>query len=437
MGVATWVKRTTYDYQVSIGSQFDSRWLPTQAPINEIHAAGDWRYDNRTMDFLAGPGQGSAAGMDYRMTAVDLDLDTADLVNAQASPGSVGNSYLDLPADFPRLARTLAKDVTASADGAFAKAVALQDWFRQGGNFVYDDTVPIGSSPGDLESFLSTANGGRRGYCQQFAAAMAAMARSLGIPARVAVGFLTPDRVGPSQWEYSTHDMHAWPELFFSGAGWVRFEPTPAARVPSVPGYTRDLHRAQPDDAPSVAPPTRQPSGGATTQQRPQQQEQSSGASPVVTSHNLAWWLLGAVVVVIVVGGLGLIPSRVRGRRRTRRVRSGEAEQAWAEIRDTVTDLGLLWPTGVSPRAAGEILERYLPGPSGAALWRIVEAVEVERYSLRSPSTVAQDDLLTVLGALRDGSPERSVRRATWWPRSVLQRASADTTSSEVLDQVG
>ncbi|MFI2708290.1 transglutaminaseTgpA domain-containing protein, partial [Nocardioides sp. CER28] len=245
LGVATWVKRTSYDYRVSIGQGFDSRWLPTQAPISDIHAEGDWRYDNRTMDFLAGPHQRSAAGMNYDMTAVDLDLSTTDLINAQASPGTVGTSYLDLPKDFPASARTLAKQVTDSADGDFAKAVALQNWFRDRGGFVYDDTVPIGSSPGDLESFLSTGPDGRRGYCQQFAAAMAAMARSLDIPARVAVGFLAPERVGPSRWQYSTHDMHAWPELFFSGAGWVRFEPTPAARVADVPAYTRNLDNAQ------------------------------------------------------------------------------------------------------------------------------------------------------------------------------------------------
>jgi transglutaminase-like putative cysteine protease len=437
LGVATWVKRSTYDYRVTIGPRFDSRWLPTQAPITEIHADGDWRFDTRTMDFLAGPQQGSAAGMDYRMTAVDLDLDSADLAKAQASPGSVGNSYLDLPDDFPKSARDLAKSVTASAKGDFAKAVTLQNWFRDDGGFVYDDSVPIGSSPGDLESFLSTANGGRRGYCQQFAASMAAMARALGIPARVAVGFLAPDRTGPSRWVYSTHDLHAWPELFFSGAGWVRFEPTPAARVPEVPGYTRDLGTSRPDDEPSVAPSSASPSTDAANQQRPREEQQSSADTAVVTSHTVWWWTLGVLLVLGVLGALALLPSRIRNRRRAARLRSGDPEQAWTEIKETVADLGLGWPTGLSPRAAGTTLERYLPGDDRAALWRVVEAVEVQRYSLRPAAAVTEDDVLTVLTGLRRASSDRAVRRATWWPRSVLQRVPAETTSTELLDQVG
>ena len=436
LGVATWVKRTTHEYRVSI-DQFDSRWLPTQAPISEIHADGDWRYDNRTMDFLAGPHQGTASGMNYRMTAVDLDLSSADLINAQASPGTVGTSYLDLPKDFPDSARALAKAVTASADGDFAKAVALQNWFREDGGFVYDDTVPIGSSPGDLESFLSTANDGRRGYCQQFAAAMAAMARSLDIPARVAVGFLAPDRIGPSRWEYSTHDLHAWPELFFSGAGWVRFEPTPAARAENVPSYTRNLDAARPDDEPSVAPTTPQTTAGASNAQRPQEEKSSSDSSQAAASHAVWWWTLGVVVALLVSAGLALLPSRIRRRRRTARLEAATAEAAWAEIRDTLVDLGMTWPVGLSPRAIGKSLERYVLGDDRASLWRIVEALEVQRYSLRPSAPIAPEDVLTVIAALRDAAPERAVRRATWWPRSVLQRTPAEAATAELIDQVG
>ena len=437
LGVATWIKRTSYDYQVSIGPDFDSRWLPTQAPISEIHAAGDWRYDTRTMDFLAGPGQDSAAGMNYTMRAVELDLDAADLLDATASPGSVGTSYLDLPKDFPDSVREMATEVTSGAKGAFAKAVALQDWFREDGGFVYDDTVPLGSSPGDLESFLAPVVDGRRGYCQQFAAAMAAMARALGIPARVAVGFLTPDQIGPSRWQYSTHDLHAWPELFFSGAGWVRFEPTPAAHVPSVPGYTRNLDSARPDDSPSLAPSSAAPTQGAANQRRPQEQEQSAADTATSTSHTIWWWTIGTVLMLVLLVSLALLPSRIRRLRRTSRLRAGDAESAWVEVRDTVRDLGLPWPAGLSPRGVGTSLERYVLGDDRAALWRIVESVEVARFSLRKAPPVAEADLLTVLGALGDAVSERTVRRATWWPRTVLHRSLVETGAAELIDQVG
>ncbi len=70
---------------------------------------------------------------------------------------------------------------------------------------------------------------------------MAVMARVIGIPARMAVGFLKPSLVEGTDdvWEYSAHDLHAWPELYFDGFGWVRFEPTPGDRG----GGDADVHR--------------------------------------------------------------------------------------------------------------------------------------------------------------------------------------------------
>ena len=66
---------------------------------------------------------------------------------------------------------------------------------------------------------------------------MAMMARVVGIPSRVSVGFLPGDRDGDS-WEVSIRDMHAWPELYFAGYGWVRFEPTPASVTGAAPSWT-------------------------------------------------------------------------------------------------------------------------------------------------------------------------------------------------------
>ena len=115
--------------------------------------------------------------------------------------------------------------------------MALQNWFRE--NFDYSTDVNLGNGSDDLVRFLSEGEGGRTGYCEQFAAAMAVMARELGIPARVAVGFLQPEHIEGDTWVYSSHDLHAWPELFFSGSGWVRFEPTPSTRASGVPEYTQ------------------------------------------------------------------------------------------------------------------------------------------------------------------------------------------------------
>ena len=103
----------------------------------------------------------------------------------------VPREFTDLPSGLDPIVRQLALQVTDEEPTRFEKAVALQQWFREDGGFTYDDrrstsaTAPTtwcGSSP--------QGDGGRTGYCEQFAAAMAVMARDLGIPARVAVGFL-------------------------------------------------------------------------------------------------------------------------------------------------------------------------------------------------------------------------------------------------------
>src|SRR5262249_15182489 len=82
----------------------------------------------------------------------------------------------------------------------------------------------------------------KTGYCEQFASSMALLARLLGIPARVGMGYTAGTQRSDGSWVVSTKDAHAWPELYFSGVGWLRFEPTPAGGVgqgsATVPAYT-------------------------------------------------------------------------------------------------------------------------------------------------------------------------------------------------------
>jgi len=99
-----------------------------------------------------------------------------------------------------------------------------------------------------LINFLTKS---KKGYCQQFAFAMAVLARLEGIPARVVVGYTQGSFIGNNSWQVKTSDAHAWPELFFPGAGWLRFEPTP----PNSAGL--------PGQATASAPPYSIPLGGA------------------------------------------------------------------------------------------------------------------------------------------------------------------------------
>ena len=204
----------------------------------------------------------------------------------------------------PRLAR----EVTAGATSRFEKAVRLQDWFREDGGFRYSLTERgPGNSTDDLLDFLSPD--GRVGYCEQFAASMAVMGRSLGIPSRVAVGFLRPDKVEEGHYVYSAHDLHAWPEMYFDGIGWVRFEPTPQDRARSVPSYTNAQLGVDPTAAPSAAAPTRAPDDF----DRPSPSPEAGAAGGSNGSGGIGRELLTGLLVLL--GALGLAAPPARGPR--------------------------------------------------------------------------------------------------------------------------
>ncbi len=465
-GVAGTVPRTRYDYSVDVFGSFSSKWLPTQAPIARITAKGDWRYDPATMDFIAGNDDVDAAGAQYSMTAVDLDLSARDLARAISTPGEVDKAFTHLPGGIPSVVRTFADAVTRQAPTRFEKAVALQNWFREDGGFVYDTRVAAGNGSDELVAFLSPGQDGRRGYCEQFASAMAVMARLLGIPARVAVGFLTPSPVGTDLWEYSAHDLHAWPELYFPGAGWVRFEPTPGSRAGDVPDYTSQrVPGGNPTDASQAARPRDElPARGASASA---EATEAPGASTTSTPGGFPWWpASGALVGTLVTLGLLLLPRSVRRARRERRL-AGGPEEAWAELRASAVDLGVPWREGRSPRQTAGVLvdhfgapvdddtpERPAHGPGVApdaelALDRLVHELELLRYARRGdtrPSFV-RAETETCLEALAGGASRGARRRAAWWPRSVLLRPGSTSRSGAqrpvqaphggVVDRVG
>lgn len=442
-GVSPWLDRVEHQYAVSLSPGFESKWLPTQQHISRIEAEGDWRYDRATMDFISGDRDLDAGGMDYTFTAVQVGFRAESLRIAAPGISAVASSFRELPADIDGVVEDLAKEVTANGRTAFEKAVELQRWFRSTGGFTYTTDVSLGSSPGDLVTFLSEGPGGRRGFCQQFAAAMAVMARELGIPARVAVGFLAPERVGPGEWEYSTHDLHAWPELYFNGAGWVRFEPTPPDRAATTPTYTVLSGAGRvPDERPSAAADTPEDRATGGPQQAPE--DEAGGSDDDESGSALPWLIaLGVTAGLLLIGTALAAPAWVRRRRRARRL-LGDPEQVWAELRDSVLDLGLPWPAGRSPRATAFELQPHLVIPSGReGLDAIVGALEATRYSTRPASGSLTTQLSRVLESLATGVSGVRQRRARWWPRSVVSRraraaAQAPTVLVErELDSVG
>ncbi len=226
------------------------------AAAEPIAASGEdlrWNGDTSTLVRVDGP----LASGDRVEVVSAVPVLTPDQLRATASSAPPDPIYLDLPANFPESVREQARELTAGAATSYDAALTLQDWFRT--QFTYSIEVPQGHGNDAIEAFLRQ----RVGYCEQFAGTFAAMARSIGIPARVAVGFTPGLTQGDGSRVVLGRNAHAWPEVWFDGIGWVPFEPTPGRGAPGTESYTgvppaQDESVPQPGQAATpqeVAPP--------------------------------------------------------------------------------------------------------------------------------------------------------------------------------------
>jgi transglutaminase-like putative cysteine protease len=171
-----------------------------------------------------------ATGDQFTIVSMAPDV-TLDQLRAATTDDAPDDIFLELPDDLPDVVHEQALEATAGATAAADQMIALQNWFQQ---FEYSTEVQAGHGNNAIQTFLQI----RKGYCEQFAATFAAMARTLDIPSRVAVGF-TSGRFRSDGW-YSVlgKNMHAWPEIWFDGIGWIPFEPTPSRGIPGAEDYT-------------------------------------------------------------------------------------------------------------------------------------------------------------------------------------------------------
>ncbi|HEU4567231.1 MAG TPA: DUF3488 and transglutaminase-like domain-containing protein [Marmoricola sp.] len=422
------VPGSTARWALTLTPSFDTRWLPTPYPARSIDIDGNWRYDSRTLDVVDLDSRQSGSAISYQVTAFHPRFDAAHLDDTLSAPGDVQGPMTVVPTNLPPVVARTALRVTNEAETPYARAVALQDWFRDRGGFTYSTARRPGSGMAELAAFITHD---KIGYCEQFAAAMAVMARTLGIPARVVVGFLHPQPTGTrDSWVYTSDDLHAWPELYFSGYGWVVFDPTPAVRSGAAPAYTRQpLPQHQP--TPTVATP-KPSSKHAPKEEKLQQPGSSSGSA-----HGQNLWLpAGAAVLLLLL--LGASPRLVRDARRRTWLRPGQgatglAAGAWAELHATAVDLGLRWPAGRSARESGRVLARHLAGDDLVSLDELVGFVERARYARPFELEGAEerrvlDEVAVVTRALAAAASPGRRRLAAVLPPSVLRRQRAVAT---------
>ncbi|MFZ5917267.1 MAG: transglutaminase TgpA family protein [Chloroflexota bacterium] len=168
------------------------------------------------------------SGQSYLVISAMSAVDEASLRAAGAEyPVWVTARYLQLPALLPQRVRNLAQEITRDATNAYDMASALEAYLRQ---IPYNQVIPPPPSDQDLvDWFLFDL---REGYCDYYSSALVVMARAVGIPARVAVGYGRGEYNSESKtYRVRDNNAHAWAEVYFPGYGWIEFEPTAAEPV--------------------------------------------------------------------------------------------------------------------------------------------------------------------------------------------------------------
>jgi transglutaminase-like putative cysteine protease len=177
------------------------------------------------------------AGTDYTVTSLALQPTPTQLRGLDTSAGPGDPSAVGLPSNTPPEIASIAQQWTVGASTMYDKVMAIQDHLLDAKQFTYDATVPALEGSNAMLTFLTRT---KRGFCQQFSSAMAVLLRSIGIPARIAVGFTagTQDAKAQNTWHVTTENAHAWVEVLFPQYGWLPFEPTPGRSNPVASAYT-------------------------------------------------------------------------------------------------------------------------------------------------------------------------------------------------------
>lgn len=276
--------------------------------------ASQLQYDRANSTVTLDAGITLTRGDTYSVVAA-IPAPSAEQLTAANVPSDLPR-FVQLPPSVPPEVRQLARDIVQreAATSPFEAALAIQNELR---SWEYSTTPPQGHSGQAMLNFVTN----RIGYCEQYAGTMAVMLRTLGIPARVAVGYTPGELVDSDSNAYvvSNGNAHSWVEVLFEGLGWVAFEPTPRSDgnvlVPSAsnvaPSQTVSQRRNEGEEVDPADEFDRDPQGpGGEAQNRPTEapvlpQDNTGGGNGSGGQGRSPWViLLGLVGVAVVVGGV-------------------------------------------------------------------------------------------------------------------------------------
>ncbi|GAA1769096.1 DUF3488 and transglutaminase-like domain-containing protein [Luedemannella helvata] len=367
---------------------------------------------------------GLSPGVTYTVDSVNPAVDVNLLPAADVPSGEAVARYLAVGDTVPTDLTQFAEKITNGAGSPYLRAQALETFLAD--HYTYAPDAPSGHAYPNLRFFLlqPTRLGGQRGTSEQFAASFAALARLVGLPSRVVVGFRLPAKGGAVR---ASHGI-AWPEVLFNGVGWVPFNPMPEPKATPEPIDEEFIPKVKP---PSEPPVTVDPPQESTTASPPPRSVAVASSEAGTATGLIAGGIGGGVALLVVVVLLALFLLRAA---RHRALAAGDAQQrvlgAWDEVGDALTLAGVPPPDHLSARElamyAAEVAEasprrqhtRH-PRPAVPPLDDLADMVNAVGFAGSAIGGMGAGDEAAAEAARRTAAQYAAALRArrSWWRR--------------------
>ena len=312
----------------------------------------------------------------YRVVAATSQANVGDLQGAGGDyPEWVLDRYLSLPESITPRTVELTQTITSAADNPYDQARAIEQYLRS--SITYDENVEAPPEGADVVDYLLFER--ERGYCEYSASAMTVMLRSIGIPARVAVGFYPGDYDEAQEgYVYLQANAHAWTEVFFPGYGWIPFEPTSSQPVRDLEQYQGD-DSMQPESTPLPVEETPEPTTPASASTPIGDNQEQPPIAPQVTPESGGggpnWTLIGgmAALAALAIAALAWFAWALplRG--------LSPASAIYSRFRRVGRWLGVRPAENATPREFGDAFLERVP-QSQPQVERIVQMYELDQF---------------------------------------------------------
>jgi transglutaminase-like putative cysteine protease len=443
---------------------FNMTLLPTYVYPKQLSKLDSrWRYEPNSMTVYSSRALGRKASYNFEYVRVEYTDDALRSAQPLDPADPIRQAYAKVPNN-PRV-HEIVTNAIKDRTSVFDKVRALKDFLSVTNGFKYSTTAPASTTGNAIADFLTT---GKQGFCEQYAAALAWMARDAGIPARVAFGFTRGSNTKEGVTTLTNLNLHAWTEVYFKGLGWVPFDATPAIAgsvgTPWSPTNSQTGGGGDPNEDIPVGGGGVNPSSSAAPNELGLGSDPfNSGSTPTSTRTSTwpVWVALGLLVVLFLLITPALRRAMLRRQRRPDRVtvpaaangtdppellvadgpdllaqqeqaradrdlQRERAHAAWDELIDTMVDYRIEVDESETPRNTADRLatSAYLTAPEANSGVRLLGKAEERARYARVP--LETDDLASALSAVRTSIARRVSRRtrvrAIVLPPSVVER---------------